>query len=54
MASTHSAQPHRPSQRDRQAWLAVLARVSLNDLERVWNALPQQPAFRWLRPPEAT
>jgi alpha-D-ribose 1-methylphosphonate 5-triphosphate synthase subunit PhnG len=36
----------------RQHWLAVLAKASLADLERAWNALPHQPLYRTLRPSE--
>jgi alpha-D-ribose 1-methylphosphonate 5-triphosphate synthase subunit PhnG len=36
----------------RQAWLAVLAKASLADLEAAWDALGDKPSFRRLRPSE--
>ena len=52
MAPINSANSDTTAPPDRQNWLAVLARASLDDLERAWIALPEQPAFRWLRPPD--
>ena len=37
---------------DRQRWLAVLAKASIDDLERCWRDLPVAPEFRHLRAPE--
>ena len=36
----------------RQAWLAVLAKATLAELESAWNALAEKPAYRRLRPGE--
>lgn len=36
----------------RQAWLAVLAKASLAELEGAWSALAEKPAYRRLRPGE--
>lgn len=36
----------------RQAWLAVLAKASLAELEGAWDALAEKPAYRRLRPGE--
>lgn len=36
----------------RQRWMAVLARASVDDLDRGWNALGDRPDFRFLRRPE--
>ncbi|ETW96152.1 MAG: hypothetical protein ETSY1_27705 [Candidatus Entotheonella factor] len=52
MASTDSATTTWPAMHERQAWLAVLARASVYDLEHACTALTQPPAFRFLRPPE--
>ncbi len=52
MASTGSDEMGWPTLRDRQAWLAVLARAAVSELEHAWTVLPEQPAFRFLRPPE--
>ncbi|MDH3601392.1 MAG: phosphonate C-P lyase system protein PhnG [Candidatus Tectomicrobia bacterium] len=46
MTPTDSAKPAWPPQRDRQAWLATLARASVNDLEHAWSAFAQPPACR--------
>ena len=40
------------STRERQAWLAVLAKADAVELERRWSALGVAPEFRHLRPPE--
>ena len=37
----------------RQAWLAVLAKASLADLEAAWEGLAEKPAYRRLRPGES-
>jgi len=37
----------------RRAWLAVLAKASLPELEEAWAALPDPPRWRLLRPTEA-
>jgi len=37
---------------ERQAWLAVLVKASLNELEAAWQALSDKPAYRALRPGE--
>ncbi|HXP73360.1 MAG TPA: phosphonate C-P lyase system protein PhnG [Stellaceae bacterium] len=37
---------------DRQHWLAVLAKASVDDLERCWRNLAIAPEFRHLRTPE--
>lgn len=52
MARINSETPGWPTQQDRQAWLAVLARTPVNELEHAWAALTPQPAFQVLRPPE--
>lgn len=53
MTSTDAAvEADWPTVRDRQAWLAVLARASVDELERAWMALTPPPVFRFLRPPE--
>ena len=36
----------------RQAWLAVLAKASLAELEAAWEGLAEKPAYRCLRPGE--
>ena len=36
----------------RQEWMAVLAKSSVEDLEKAWTLLQDPPAFRFLRPPE--
>jgi len=36
----------------RQAWLAVLAKASLAELEAAWDELAEKPAYRRLRPGE--
>lgn len=36
----------------RQAWLAVLAKAPLAELESAWEALAEKPAYRRLRPGE--
>jgi alpha-D-ribose 1-methylphosphonate 5-triphosphate synthase subunit PhnG len=38
--------------KQRQAWLAVLAKASLAELQRAWDALEDKPAYRMLRPSE--
>jgi len=40
------------SQRERQRWLAVLAKADAEDLERRWCELGLTPEFRHLRTPE--
>ncbi len=52
MARINSETPGWPTQQDRQARLAVLARTPVNELEHAWAALTPQPAFQVLRPPE--
>ena len=39
--------------RDRQVWMAALAKARIDELEGVWCDLPDKPEFRFLRPPEA-
>ena len=36
----------------RQGWMAILAKTSTEDLEKAWAGVRDQPAFRFLRPPE--
>jgi alpha-D-ribose 1-methylphosphonate 5-triphosphate synthase subunit PhnG len=48
----HIAPQSEPEREGRQAWLAVLAKASLGDLEAAWDALDEKPAFRRLRPSE--
>ncbi len=52
MSSTHSEPPGWPTRQDRQAWLAVLARASVDELEHARTALAPPPTFHVLRPPE--
>jgi alpha-D-ribose 1-methylphosphonate 5-triphosphate synthase subunit PhnG len=40
------------SQRERQHWLAVLAKADVEELERFWRELGMTPEFRYLRTPE--
>jgi len=37
----------------RRRWMGVLARADRAALERTWNALPEQPAYRHLRKAES-
>ena len=39
-----------PADPDRRRWMSVLARAPLADLERLWDALPERPEWRFLRP----
>jgi alpha-D-ribose 1-methylphosphonate 5-triphosphate synthase subunit PhnG len=48
----HIASQSEPGREGRQAWLAVLAKASLAELEAAWNAIDDKPAFRRLRPSE--
>src|SRR5580698_1708032 len=48
----HIASQSQSGQEGRQAWLAVLAKASLAELETAWDALDEKPAFRRLRPSE--
>jgi alpha-D-ribose 1-methylphosphonate 5-triphosphate synthase subunit PhnG len=48
----HVTSQSQPEVEGRQAWLAVLAKASLADLEAAWDALDDKPAFRRLRPSE--
>ena len=36
----------------RQAWLSILAKASLAELEAAWDTLSDKPNYRMLRPPE--
>jgi len=36
----------------RQHWMAVLAKSSFEDLEKVWGVLREKPQYYFLRPPE--
>ena len=36
----------------RQAWMGLLAKAALEELESAWAALEPKPALRWLRKPE--
>jgi alpha-D-ribose 1-methylphosphonate 5-triphosphate synthase subunit PhnG len=36
----------------RRRWLAILARASREELERIAHSLPPQPAWQWMRRPE--
>lgn len=38
--------------KDRQAWMAVLAKARGDELEALWSAIPEPPAYRFLRKPE--
>ena len=38
--------------KDRQAWMAVLAKAGRDELEALWSAIPEPPAYRFLRKPE--
>ena len=38
--------------RQRQEWMAVLAKASAEAIEALWIALPDRPAWTHLRPPE--
>ena len=38
--------------RTRQQWMAVLAKASMEDLEKAWSLLRERPSFRFLRPAE--
>jgi alpha-D-ribose 1-methylphosphonate 5-triphosphate synthase subunit PhnG len=49
----HVAAQSQPGREKRQAWLAVLAKASLFELEAAWDALDDKPAFRRLRSSEA-
>jgi alpha-D-ribose 1-methylphosphonate 5-triphosphate synthase subunit PhnG len=49
----HIASQSQSGQEGRQAWLAVLAKASLAELEAAWDALDEKPAFRRLRPSES-
>ena len=48
----HMAAQSQPEPERRQAWLAVLAKASLAELEAAWDALDGKPTFRRLRPSE--
>ena len=48
----HMAAQSQPKHERRQAWLAVLAKASLAELEAAWDVLDDKPAFRRLRPSE--
>jgi alpha-D-ribose 1-methylphosphonate 5-triphosphate synthase subunit PhnG len=48
----HLASQSQPGREERQAWLAVLAKASLAELEAAWDGLDDKPAFRRLRPGE--
>jgi alpha-D-ribose 1-methylphosphonate 5-triphosphate synthase subunit PhnG len=48
----HLASQSRSGREERQAWLAVLAKASLAELEAAWDGLDDKPAFRRLRPGE--
>ena len=37
---------------DRQRWMAVLAKAEPHALAELWDAVPDQPAWRRLRAPE--
>jgi len=36
----------------RQEWIGILAKASIEDLEKAWGAIRDRPGFRFLRPPE--
>ncbi len=38
---------------DRQVWMGLLARARPDELARLWAGLGAEPAFDWLRRPEA-
>jgi alpha-D-ribose 1-methylphosphonate 5-triphosphate synthase subunit PhnG len=48
----HIASQSQSGQEGRQAWLAVLAKASLAELEAAWDALDDKPTFRRLRTSE--
>jgi alpha-D-ribose 1-methylphosphonate 5-triphosphate synthase subunit PhnG len=37
----------------RKAWMSLLAQADAGELKRLWAAFGRDPAFDWLRPPEA-
>jgi len=41
-----------PSDKDRQAWLSVLAKTSSQDVEAIWESLSDKPEWTLVRPPE--
>ncbi len=43
---------HTLSKTRRQHWMSVLSRAPLDALEQRWNSIGQQPAKRFIRPPE--
>ncbi len=45
-------QPENGTYRERQAWMAVLAKAAAPDLEEAWAGLDVVPRFDWVRPPE--
>lgn len=38
---------------ERQAWMAVLARANVDELETAWDELPAKPDYNLLRAPES-
>jgi len=53
MRDTKHIPPYcRTDQEERQRWMAVLAKASPEELESAWGELEDQPAYRYLRPPE--
>ena len=49
---SESADAGRSANNQRRRWMAVLARASREELEQAWAALPEHPAWQWLRRPE--
>ncbi len=44
--------PENGTNGERQAWMAVLAKAAVSDLEDAYAALDEVPPFDWVRPPE--
>lgn len=50
--SPASVIPRHDEKAARQAWLAVLAKASVAELEAAWDGLAEKPGYRLLRPGE--
>jgi alpha-D-ribose 1-methylphosphonate 5-triphosphate synthase subunit PhnG len=48
----HDGAMGRQEEADRRAWMSLLARAPLDELERLWSSLPATPRWSFLRPPE--
>lgn len=48
----HAAKSQDSETAARRAWLAVLTKASLAELEAAWDSLTEKPAYRLLRPGE--